>query len=61
MKEKDEYLNEIETAELTRLSRSKIQNDRWLRKGIPFLKIGRRIIYRRSDVIAYLESHRIKF
>ncbi len=35
-----------------------LAQDRYLGKGIPFTRIGKRVRYLRGDVIAYLERHR---
>jgi hypothetical protein len=37
------------------LSRKKLQCDRWQRKGIIFRKIGGRVLYKKSEVIDFLE------
>jgi len=36
-----------------------LQCDRWRGKGIPYRKCGGRVLYRKSDVIAWLESHKL--
>lgn len=35
-----------------------IERDRWLGAGIPFIKIGRMVRYRKSDIRSWLERHR---
>jgi hypothetical protein len=37
-----------------------LRNDRSLRRGIPFSKIGKSVKYRMSDVIEYMEKHRVE-
>lgn len=34
-----------------------MERDRWAGGGIPFLKIGRAVKYRKSDVLAWLEQY----
>lgn len=34
-----------------------LQNERWYGKGIPFRKISGRVLYRKIDVISWLESY----
>ncbi|MDD5276225.1 MAG: hypothetical protein PHR16_09100 [Methylovulum sp.] len=34
-----------------------LERDRWAGGGIPFLKIGRAVKYRKSDVLAWLGKH----
>jgi hypothetical protein len=36
---------------------AKLERDRWLRQGIPFVRHGRQIRYRRIDVESYLHAH----
>ena len=34
-----------------------LERDRWIGIGIPFIKMGRLVRYRKSDIRAWLESH----
>ena len=54
------YLNEKEVAQLTRRGLQTLRNDRFLRQGIPYLKIGRSVRYSLEDVIAFMESHKVR-
>lgn len=36
-----------------------LAQDRYRRRGLPFVKIGGRVRYLREDVLAYLAAHRI--
>ncbi|PPD41652.1 MAG: DNA-binding protein [Methylobacter sp.] len=38
-----------------------LERDRWAGGGIPFLKIGRAVKYRKSDVMAWLDKHKPRF
>ena len=56
------YLNEKEVAAITGRALSTLRNERFMRRGLPYLKIGGRSIrYRSQDVIAYMESRLITF
>jgi hypothetical protein len=56
------YLNEMEAAALTGRAVSTLRNERHLRRGLPYLKIGKRSIrYKTVDVIATMEARRISF
>jgi predicted DNA-binding transcriptional regulator AlpA len=56
------YLNEKEVSAITGRAISTIRNERFLRRGLPYLKIGGRSIrYKSADVIAYMESRLITF
>jgi len=54
----DELMTPEELAEYLHASVNSLANDRYLGVGIPFVRIGRRIRYRRSDVAAYLDANR---
>jgi len=59
---KKPYLNEIEVEALTGRSRFTLRNERFLRKGIPYLKISSRAVrYKTDDVITFMERRRISF
>lgn len=57
------YLNEREVAELTDIAVQTLRNNRCNHTGIPYLKLKnrRKIMYRLSDVITYMESCLITF
>ena len=59
---KKPYLNETETAALTGRAIPTLRNERHLRRGLPYLKVGGRSIrYKLQDVIAFMEGRRITF
>lgn len=35
-----------------------LAQERYLGRGVPFIKVGKRVRYLRGDVLAYLESQR---
>ena len=56
------FLNEFEVAALTGRAVSTLRNDRFLRRGIPYLKISKRSIrYRTPDVMNFMEARPITF
>jgi predicted DNA-binding transcriptional regulator AlpA len=56
------YLNEIEAAAITGRAVSTLRNERHLRRGFPYLKIGQRSIrYKTKDIIAAMESRQVSF
>ena len=56
------YLNEKEVAAITGRAISTLRNERFMRKGLPYYKVGERSIrYKSEDVIAYMEGRRISF
>lgn len=59
---KKPYLNEQEASALTGRAVSTLRNERHLRRGLPYLKVGKRTVrYRLVDVTAFMESRRITF
>jgi predicted DNA-binding transcriptional regulator AlpA len=52
----DPLLSVRDVQEITGRARSTLQKDRVIGSGIPFIRIGRLVRYRQSDVRAYIES-----
>jgi hypothetical protein len=55
----DRYLRDTEVARLTGRAVQTLRNERTLGQGIAYSKIGRSVRYRYSDVVAFMERHRI--
>jgi hypothetical protein len=53
----DNYLTTKQTAQLSGLSMSYLNKLRCLGGGSPFLKVGRKCIYRRDEFEAWLAKH----
>ena len=59
---KKPYLNEQEVAAITGRALSTLRNDRFLRRGLPYLKVSKRSIrYRTPDVMNFMEACPVKF
>ncbi len=56
---KDRYLTAKEASELTGMNPATLANQRSARRGIPFIKVGRSIRYRMTDILAFMDGHRI--
>ncbi|MGQ3887965.1 helix-turn-helix domain-containing protein [Legionella sp. CNM-1927-20] len=66
-----DLLNEFESAPLSALfnqqtiaavlscSTQLLERNRWAGSGVPYLKIGGRILYRKSDVLEFLQQQRV--
>jgi predicted DNA-binding transcriptional regulator AlpA len=52
----DQLLSDRDVGKITGRAQSTLQKDRVAGKGIPFVRIGRLVRYRQSDVNAYLAS-----
>ena len=55
------YINEREVAQITGFALATLRNHRFLRKGIPYHKYGRKIMYLLVDVLQFMELHRVNF
>ncbi len=54
------YLTEDEVSEITKMSLSTLRNNRFMGRGILYIKIGRSVRYNLSDVIQFMESRKIQ-
>ena len=54
-----QYLNEKQVAELTGRSVSTLRNERSMRRGMPFIKVGRSVRYNKDDVTRFMESRKV--
>lgn len=52
----DPLLSDRDVERITGRARSTLQKDRVVGSGIPFIRIGRLVRYRQSDVRAFLNS-----
>lgn len=53
------YLSEQQVAELLGVSKRLLQQHRSTGIGIPYSRIGRKVIYSKTDVVEYVDRHRI--
>lgn len=53
-----EYMTTAEVADLCRTSSETVRYWRHVAKGPPSFKVGRRVLYARADVVAWLERCR---
>lgn len=53
--------NQAVIAHIRDCSKATLERDRWAGGGIPYLKIGRAVKYRKSDVMAWLDKHQPQF
>jgi excisionase family DNA binding protein len=54
------YLTEDQAAALTNRPKRTLQQDRYYRRGIPFIKFGRTVRYDEADIRAYIDACRIQ-
>jgi len=60
MENQKKYITEKEVSEITSRALSTLRNERFLGKGIPYIKIGKSVRYKFDDVIEYMESRRVE-
>jgi predicted DNA-binding transcriptional regulator AlpA len=58
--ENQQYLTDVQVSELTGIGLSTLRNHRVKKVGMSYIKYGRAVRYKREDVIAYMDSHRVK-
>jgi hypothetical protein len=59
-KQQDRYISDREVSRITGIGLGTLRNDRFKRKGIPYVKPSPRMCrYKLSDVLAYMEKHRM--
>lgn len=54
-----EYLTDREVSQLTGRALSTLKNDRTAGRGFPFIKWGRFVRYRKTDIIDFMESKKV--
>ena len=59
MKDQTQYLNEKQVAIITGRALSTLRNERFLGKGMPYIKIGKSVRYKYDDIIEFMESRKI--
>lgn len=52
-------LNETEVAEMIGRAVQTLRNDRHYGRGLPYIKFGRTVRYRLSDINAYLDANTV--
>ncbi len=55
----DVFLSPQETSELTGFSLKALSNNRSQKIGFPFYKYGKKIFYKKSEVLAEIEKSRV--
>ena len=54
-----ELLNEKEVSAMLNVSLAKLRQDRFIRKGLPYIKLGKSVRYHPADIEAYLANCRV--
>lgn len=59
-KDQQRYLTPESTAKLVHRSAGTLANDRWSGRGLPYIKVGGRILYDLKDIEKFMERHKIR-
>ncbi|GEM_PF-454308 len=57
--ETDRYLTTAEVVQITGRAYQTWANERFNGLGVPYYKVGRSIRYKLSDIISFMEKHRV--
>lgn len=52
--------NQKQTAEYLDVSPKWLERDRWIGAKIPYIKVGRSVRYRASDVVAFVDQNSVE-
>ena len=58
-REVDEYIDERAVNKITNRALPTLRNDRFNKRGIPYVKLGRSVRYKLADVLEFMESRKI--
>jgi len=53
------YLNEKQVSEITGRALQTLRNDRFNRRGLPYIKLSRMVRYSLTDVVEFMESRKV--
>lgn len=59
-RKKQRYLRDKEVNNFTGIGLPTLRNHRSLNKGLPFIKMGKTILYDKEDIIAYMEKRKVQ-
>lgn len=51
--------NQITLAAILDCSTQLLERNRWAGQGVPYLKIGRKVLYRKQDILNYLQQQKL--
>lgn len=54
------YLSERAVSEMTGIPVKSLQQNRFHRKGLPYVKFGKLVRYDLQDVVSYLEARKVR-
>ena len=60
MDHKTRYVDEREVSRITGRALPTLRNDRFNKRGFPYIKLGRSVRYKLNDIISFMEKHRVE-
>ncbi len=56
----EEYVNTAAAAKLLKKAPESLRNDRHLKRGVDYYKVGKKVFYALSDIHAYITNSKVK-
>ena len=56
---KKNYLTEVQVALMIKRAVQTLRNDRFLRRGLPYVKFGRSVRYDEADVVEFMQNRKV--
>lgn len=53
------YLTQADTSALVKKTEGTLAQDRYMGRGLPYVKFGRKVLYDRADVETFLDSCKV--
>ncbi len=53
------FVNTVEASKLLHKTPQTLRNDRYMKRGVDFYKVGRKVFYAVSDIEEYLKSFKV--
>ena len=54
------YMTPRQVQKIFGLSEKWLANMRWKKRGIPYRKVGNKILYKKEDIEDFIEKHKVK-
>jgi hypothetical protein len=54
-----QYVDTAETARLVRKTPESLRNDRYLKRGLNYYKLGKKVFYAVEDIYAFIEKSKV--
>lgn len=55
-----QYIREKQVSEITSIKLPTLRNHRFLGTGIPYIKVGKTVLYDLDDILSFMESKKVR-